>query len=274
MNRIRIFWACLLVLAGQPAAWSAVLSTGEEGSDLAPHPASDGGSFFGLVAADTNSELAMLLLKAVRNVPREARVRDAERVLALDPDDAAAQQTLARLYLADQRLDEAAELLWKVARAAPEQLERIEEWRFALLASGDHANGYKVYEELVRRGHQSLAVRFNHAAACYHVGRSTQALQGMQRFLEGQPNHLRGLYNLGVMQYALGQREQAAATWERLLALRPGHPIALAALARLRSGSGQTAQFESLRDQLVRVAGAPAAAALLGSAALPLYLMK
>lgn len=271
MKGLLPFCACLLLLGILPAR-SAVLSTADDDPVVPSRP--DAGGFFGLVASDTNSELAMLLLKAVRNVPREARVRDAERVLALDPDDVAAQQTLARLYLADQRLDEAAALFWRVARAAPERLDRLEEWAFALLACGDHANGYKVYEELLRLGHQLPAVLFNHAAACYHLGQGERALQGMRRFLSSQPDHLRGLYNMGVIQYALGQQDQAAVSWERLLALQPNHAIALAALARLHRDAGPVDRFESLRAALIRTAGDAAAHALLESADLPLYLMK
>ena len=234
----------------------------------------EAGGFLGMPNVDTNSELALLLMKAVRSAPRAERLRDAERVLALDPDDPDAQQNLARLYLADNRLDQAAVLFWKVARAAPADRARLEEFGFSLLATGDQANGFKVYDYLHRAGYQTPAVTFNYAAACHHTGRSREAIQLMQTFLAGQPNHFRALYNLGVMYHRAGQPKEAAVMLERALKQQPGQAFVLAVQARLLKESGQTAAFEKTRQLLVKSVGAASAQALLDSPDLPVYLIR
>ncbi len=177
MNRFILLVVGALIAS---AGWGAVVTDEIPGL---PGSLSGEGGFLSLPSANTNSEMAMLLMKALKSAPKEARVRDAERVLALDPADRTAQQTLARLYLADNRLDEAAALLWKAARASPADLNSLEEFGFALLASGGHQGGYKIYQELYRVGHRTPAVLFNLAAAQHHLGRYADAQALMKDFL-------------------------------------------------------------------------------------------
>ena len=263
----------LLVLGAliATAGWSAVVTDEIPGL---PGSLSEDGGFLSLPSINTNSEMAMLLMKALKSAPKEARVRDAERVLALDPADRTAQQTLARLYLSDNRLDEAAALLWKAARANPADLNSLEEFGFALLASGGHQGGYTIYQELYRVGHRTPAVLFNLAAAQHHLGRYAEAQALMKDFLATHPDHLRGLYNLGVMAYAAGAQEQAAATWKRVVQLQPAQPLALAALVRQQREAGQTDLAEQNLQALGKSIGEPAAKALLESNPLPIYLIR
>jgi tetratricopeptide (TPR) repeat protein len=269
---MRIALALLLLL---PAFTQAAVVTGDEAPTATGHlPGLEEGGFLGLPMADTNSELALLLMKAVQNAPKEARVRDAERLLALDPNDPTAQRELARLYLANNRLDEAANLFWRVTRAQPSDLNRMEEFGFVLLACGDHAQGLKVYQELYRVGHRTPVVLFNLAAASHHQGRRDEAQDLMQKFLATQPNHLRGLYNLGVMQYAAGAHEKAAATWQSALQQQPRQIMVLAALARLQRDLGQQELFEKSRQALLNSLGEAPTKALLDYETLPTYLLR
>jgi len=261
----------LLIAFAGPALATARAGVLVPDTDQLPETA-DG--FLDFRALKATSEVARALAGKSLPPTREARIAEARLAAAQRPTDPMILARLGQTLLAANRLDEAASWYWRAARLRPADTRRVEEFGFALLASGDHTNGLRVYEALFAKEPKTPRVQFNLAAAYYHLGRHAEAAALMREFTTQQPTHLRGWYNQGVMQLRAGQPGLAGQSLQRALQLQPGHPFVLAALARLNRAQGRREVFEQTRTLLTERIGAAQTDALLAHEPMPIYLIR
>lgn len=223
---------------------------------------------------DPTSAVSRALAEIAQPRPLAQRIDDARARVERRPEDPAALHRLGQLLLAANRLDEAIEYFWRAARLRPNDEDRVEAFGFALLASGDHLNGIKIYEAIWRRNRSSPRALFNLAAAYHNTGRTADAIPLMRDFTSAQPTHARGWYNLGVMHLERGQIPQAGTALQRAIELQPNQPFIIAALGRLQLAAGRTDRYESAHRHLADLIGPERAAALLTQHPIPVFLIR
>ncbi len=161
-------------------------------SDQREHPGP------GLDLARIRLVLGILGLAQRSDVTRQHRL-----VLEKQPDYVPARTSLARLYLRQQRFEEALVQFTALARLQPE----------------------------------NLAAQVGAAQCLIPTGRAEEAVDTLEQVLAGAPRYIPAHLNLGLAYQSLGRTDQARAQWEEVLRLDPGNVLAGALLAQPPGGS-------------------------------------
>jgi tetratricopeptide (TPR) repeat protein len=217
-----------------------------------------------------------------------------EAALAQAPSDRALAMSLARLYLAHGKRNEAGKVLQTARSHHPNDTGL---WELTVKAAGDLAEKEAAYQELVKRfpdeAKYALALgetrvqRGDHAgagkvlepltqqgtatsrgSAHYHLARSlflqnkpAEALQHLDAAAHDKPESLNSVAALqlqGQVHEKLGQADQALAAYQQTLQLDPDAEETLSALIRLELAAGQSGEaLRLLRRYTVAVGYQP-----------------
>jgi Flp pilus assembly protein TadD len=152
---------------------------------------------------DNGADLAAvrLALNLLGAGPRSDVIREYRLVLDRYPDHVPAHAALARLYLTQQRFEEALVEFTALARVQP----------------GD------------------LAAQVGAAQCLIPLGRPAEAAGILEKVLEMAPNYVLAHLHLGLAYQALGKTAEARAAWEKALSLDPGNVAARGLLNQPRA---------------------------------------
>jgi tetratricopeptide (TPR) repeat protein len=213
----------------------------------------------------------------------ESHRRAAERAVARDELDQAQEHLAACL----RAWPHSAPLHFQMARAARragrfdvatehlEACERLEgvtretalEWSLLGASRGDLSSVELILEERAERGSPDAPLILEALAHGYvHTYRLGNARQCLDRLLEREPGHVRGLVMRGSLRQATGDEAGAEADYRRAVEAQPDHALARCRLGELLLRTSRAAealrQYEHLRPR----PGGDAPAVLLGLA--------
>jgi len=159
-----------------------------------------------------------------------------EHVLRVQPDDAQAQSSLGRVYLAQGRYGKAIELLEKAAQAGdPRALSSL---GFSRLGQGDTAAAAKTLTAAFDKAPTDLGLAIMLANTLMREGNPSQALEVARRAAVAAPGNPAALNLLGAIQGAQGDLDGARGAYDEALKLEAGFRPARLNLARLDVSQG------------------------------------
>ncbi len=262
------------LLATTISAYSAVLVRDQDAPGDAGETAVASEAFVSFPKLSATNALAKTIKSMDVAKPVEDLLAEAQAKLATDPMNPRILTRLGELYLRSSRLDEAADCFWKAARLAPDNVNALENLAFSLLASGDHRNGYEIYEQLVDLQPNNPRIKFNLAAALYNLGRHKEASNILAEFLSLYPQNSRALYNMGAIQFALKKYKEAAGYFEKSRELQPDSVYTIVGLARAYQVQGMTGEYNALRKNALTAIRESDFNAVLGQSSVPAVLLR
>lgn len=87
----------------------------------------------------------------------------------------------------------------------------------ALVAAGDHAGAIPIYERLLSKRPDDLAIRMDYALALTKADKGNAAIEQWLRILERQPNSADARYWLGIAYVSIDKVEQAVQQWVKVV---------------------------------------------------------
>ena len=185
-----------------------------------------------------------------------ARSREAlRRAVADDKTDPLALSGLAQLAVTQHRFAAAIPLARRVLRLDPGDAVALGALGDALVATGRHREGFRVYDRLAALG-PSVGAYARVATARQLLGRPTAALDAMELAIEAgsaiPEQEAWALTRYGTLLVAAGRLDEAGSAYRRALALTPGYVHALAGQARIAAARGR---FDLAARKLRRVVG-------------------
>jgi tetratricopeptide (TPR) repeat protein len=190
-----------------------------------------------LAALDRRDEAAAAL-ERFEALNREEGTLTAKRErFETETEDPAARAILkARELMADERYDEALEVLRAEIELAPEELRpRLLESR-VLLVAGRPQEALDRGEEIVARFPENADAYYQRGTAHLALEHRTSAEADFRQALALAPDHVPAMSDLAVVLTVRGERTEAERQLERVLELRPDDARAKAHLERLRAG--------------------------------------
>jgi Flp pilus assembly protein TadD len=190
-----------------------------------------------LAALDRRDEAAAAL-ERFEALNREEGTLTAKRErFETETEDPAARAILkARELMADERYDEALEVLRAEIELAPEELRpRLLESR-VLLVAGRPQEALDRGEEIVARFPENADAYYQRGTAHLALEHRTSAEADFRQALALAPDHVPAMSDLAVVLTVRGERTEAERLLERVLELRPDDARAKAHLERLRAG--------------------------------------
>lgn len=190
-----------------------------------------------LAALDRRDEAAAAL-ERFEALNREEGTLTAKRErFEAETEDPAARAILkARELMADERYDEALEVLRAEIELAPEELRpRLLESR-VLLVAGRPQEALDRGEEIVARFPENADAYYQRGTAHLALEHRTSAEADFRQALALAPDHVPAMSDLAVVLTVRGERTEAERLLERVLELRPDDARAKAHLERLRAG--------------------------------------
>jgi len=153
--------------------------------------------------------------RGLRDEARKSYTQAVER----DPDFVEALVNLARLELADGRLEAAAGWLERAERLRSDY-PRIAATRGLLaLAGGDLPRALDALGQAHRMMPEDAEIAVNLGAALIRRSRFAEARQVLAALLRSQPDHAEAIYNLALADDLAGERDLAQFGYRRFLAL-------------------------------------------------------
>ncbi|MFD2232942.1 tetratricopeptide repeat protein [Phaeospirillum tilakii] len=235
--------------------------------------------------------LAVLCCQAGR---LEQGITHCRAVLALDPDDSQALQTLgdalhltcdfagaaaafaravavrgrhwplcaklaAALLRAGRRPEAIAAYHEALAAGAPERVRQDcavaeFEWGLELYHQGRRDDAILAYRAALTRKPDLALAHCNLGAALQENGELDAAIACYQTALAHAPAYPDALSNLGVARQEQGRLDEAAAQFEAALRIQPDHPLALNNLGKLRQEQGRRDEARALYREAARLA--------------------
>ncbi len=90
-----------------------------------------------------------------------------------------------------------------------------------LFDAGDFAGAIPFYTHATHLDSLNIAIRIDMAVCYYNIQNFPIAIENMEKALELDPNHVKGLFNIGIMYSRTKEKEQARFYWEKLILLHP-----------------------------------------------------
>lgn len=193
------------------------------------------------------------LMLARRDVP--AARAAFEKALSLQPDYLAAAVNLARLDLAERRMDDALGRIRAVIDRNPKSLEA--HLTLAQLQRGTGAPPAEVLATLERAEAISPGAVAPNQAIVQHLLAQREyprALQVAQRTAAAHPDDPRAVDMLARAQVASGSSQQAISSLNRLATLLPASPAPFVQLAEVQRGLGNTTAAEQAFRRAITIA--------------------
>ncbi|HYO12014.1 MAG TPA: tetratricopeptide repeat protein [Thermoanaerobaculia bacterium] len=161
---------------------------------------------------------------------------------------AGAGRALGRLYLLQDRFDEATALLEPLLKERPDDtaVQRMVRMARARRLTSEERGQLRPEDPVSRSHDAALGWRL------YYNGRFDEASTAFGRTLAGDPRDVSALNGLGWSSLRQGRITLARPYFERLLTIYPEHPGALDGLALCLRGEGQTQAAVKIWERLVR----------------------
>lgn len=274
MTRHRPLLTWLGLLAGALTAAQGAVLVKEEPELNPANPDEKLEWYVGMPKLSATNAAATELVRSVDPGLLPRQIANAEDMVRRQPASPRAHAGLGSLYLQASRLDEAAQCFWRAARLEPANPGWLESLGFALLASGDHANGRDIYERLRQAHPKQARLQFNLAAAYYNLGEPDKAEAEMTEFLKFYPTGAKGLYNMGAIQFALGETREAQRYFEQCRDQQPRNVFVLCALARAYRKGGREQDFAAVREEILALVKQDQMEAILGQPQIPTFLLR
>jgi tetratricopeptide (TPR) repeat protein len=77
------------------------------------------------------------------------------------------------------------------------------------------------YQRALGRDSLNIGVQIDLAVCFFNLRNSERAILEMKKALKIEPNHPKGLFNMGIIYYNLGEIEQVRKYWEILMVVHP-----------------------------------------------------
>lgn len=157
------------------------------------------------------------------------------RALLLDPGNARALGVLGNILLHHRNLAQAEGLFQKAVEIGTGDDRARGLVGLAALAEEqrDFQGALAKYDEALRCAHDFPPALERAGNLCLALGRDQEALGFLERLVFRQPEHVSGLFLLGLANARLGNPREARTAWERALRLDPGRGEIKALLNRL-----------------------------------------
>ncbi|UXZ47258.1 tetratricopeptide repeat protein [Pseudomonas soli] len=184
--------------------------------------------------------------------PLQTALEQYEQALEQQPDDAAAQLHLARLYMHEQAYDAATQALRRSLAVAPEGLDALATQVRLLEQQGQHDASREVLAK-------ALALRPDSAFLQYELGlwltrheQQEYALLALSRAVELEPENTEYRYTLAITLHQLDQLDAAQKQLETVLNRQPANRQARVLLIEYWKETGQLQNVQVLLAELER----------------------
>lgn len=134
---------------------------------------------------------------------------------------AAARTNLGLALLAQNRVDEALDVLSEAVRIDPGIAETYNNLGNAYRRAGDNNNAVACYREAIRLSPQMAEAWHNLGGALARLDRTAEALAAYQHAAELLPRMAEAHYGMGMQLTALGRHAEAVAAYQEAVLLRP-----------------------------------------------------
>lgn len=119
--------------------------------------------------------------------------------------------------------------------ANPDDLQSNIRMGNLMFDAGDFSGAIPFYTHAMHLDSLNIAIRIDLAVCYYNIQNTTVAIENMKKALELDPNHIKGLFNIGIMYAHLGDKQQARFYWEKLIGIEPSSNEGLRAMQMLES---------------------------------------
>jgi serine/threonine-protein kinase len=166
---------------------------------------------------------------------------EAERALALDPDDLAVRISMANIYRGTGKADLAARELRQAVALEPGNDNAHRMLAQTLATLGRDAEALEQFRGAIAirpdywRNHTALGGYY------YRTAKYDQAVEAFRRATELQPEGVAAFANLGASHQALGQYARAIQAYERALVLSPDDHVTLSNIGTIHYAEGRYA---------------------------------
>ncbi len=197
--------------------------------------------------ADASSIAAMrLLLEVCLQQGMQNQSLELSRALTtLSPDDFLPWQAMAQIYQDQNQPAKAAEAYRNTLRCQPDLQEqqqiRVQMTRM-LMELGEIAGARETITPLLDHGSPSTEVRLLEATVLRFEGNTQEAVQVVQRILDGQPDLVPAIYLRGLIAFDIGRLDIARDDFLKVIQLDPHRSEAHYNLAQTYQRRGDTAQ--------------------------------
>lgn len=141
--------------------------------------------------------------------------------IRLDPDNGAAHSNLCQVYRRQGRIKEALAECQEAIRLGPGLAEAHLNLGLVYFEQEKLDLALEEFQETIRLDPELTSPYMNAGVVYAKTGRSKEALDVFEEVVRIDPDYGRGHYNLGNVYYDLGQTEQAIAEWQRAIDLEP-----------------------------------------------------
>lgn len=192
-----------------------------------------------LAALGRRDEADVALARFQQLNEEEGSLTEKRERFETETEDPAAKAILeARKLMADERWDDALEVLRSEIDLAPDEIRpRLLESRVLLLA-GRNDEALAKAEEIVKRFPEEPDAYYQRGTVHLAMEHRTSAEEDFRVALELAPDHVPAMNDLAVLLTVRGERAEAERLLERVLELRPDDAQAKSNLEHLRAGKG------------------------------------
>ena len=196
---------------------------------------------------------------AYEKMNEHEKARDAyEKLVAVKPDAAVAQNNLAYLYAERfNRLDRAYELAEKARTLDPGEGEIADTLGWILYKRGDYQQALPLLQEASGKVSDNPAVEFHLGMTNYMMGQAEAARSAFERALQTTgdfPDKSEAQRRLALLKESVGQATDLSTTeLETLLKQQPNDPIVLGRLAAAYEKRGETTKAASIYEQMLKL---------------------
>lgn len=203
-----------------------------------------------------------------------------EKVLEINPHNAAAHYELAMLYLASNqyekaenaafnatdlmptnkwyrdayrqalskggKFEKAAKLMEKIVKDEPRNIENYFEWAYLLLNAGKYKEGVDVYNQLEKITGISEEISIEKEKILLKINDVKGAAEELKKLINAFPNEIRYQLMLGEVYQVNKFKKEARVVYQNILEKESSNPYALMALANIYKEDGDVANYNKV----------------------------
>jgi Flp pilus assembly protein TadD len=144
-----------------------------------------------------------------------------EKAIELEPKNPILLTELAKLYVVNNNLEKAKELLNKALTMKGDYADAVISMSILEESEGKIGEAAKRLENLVNKNPFSIEGHFQLGRLYYNRGEHDQAIEQFQLAIQLFPNHSNSLYSLGLIYEKRGNKEKALEMFRKVLELNP-----------------------------------------------------
>lgn len=187
----------------------------------------------------------------INDKPDEARAH-LDTAIKLDPKNPESWILLGEFERYRNNLEAAEKAYSTALKLAPDNFQGLAERANTYIFLGQPERANADIKKLKQLAPRHFLVDYLQALENSRAGKVAEALEGVQKALQGNPNYPPALYLLGTLQHQLGQNEQAARALVQYLRMLPGDRAARTLLARVQLALNQPDQSLALIQPLLQ----------------------